>query len=65
MSTANADIRARIQEKGFFYWQVADAIGISYSLLSCWLRKPLTGTRRERVLTAIDRLVGEKAVNAP
>ena len=65
MSNANNEIRSRIRNSGLFYWEVADAVGITDSRFSCWLRKPLQGERLSRVLAAIGRLEGGRAVETP
>ena len=52
----NLDVRSKILEKRFKYWEVAEKIGISDSRLSVWLRTPLSDERRKRVEKAIDEL---------
>lgn len=56
----NKEIRTDIKSCGACMWEVADLIGISPNSLSMWLRKPLEGERRERVLAAIEQF---KAAN--
>lgn len=56
MPTANTDIRTAITGARLRQWEVAQAVGISDSRLSVWLRTPLSDERRQRVLDAIDRL---------
>ena len=54
---ANQEIRARIFMNGLRNWQVAEAVGISDSRLSVWLRTPLDDMRKVRVEKAIDKLL--------
>lgn len=53
---SNNDIRIKISEKRFRYWEVAQKVGISGGRLSVWLRTPLSDERRKRVEKAIDEL---------
>ena len=52
----NTEIRKKILQLGLKYWQIADAMGISSYTLSVWLRHELTGSRLERVRSAIEDL---------
>lgn len=52
----NIDIKSLFKQKGFVYWQVADAMGISESTLIRWLRKPLDRDKRELILNAVQNL---------
>lgn len=56
MGAANIEIRTKIFQHGLRQWQVAQAIGISDSRLSVWLRTPLRADREKRVLEAIEKL---------
>ena len=55
-STANTAIRAKIDDAGIRYWQVAAEVGVNRVTLCEWFRFPLTGERLERVEAAIERL---------
>ncbi|MFW3654576.1 hypothetical protein [Vagococcus fluvialis] len=57
MVKVNSDIRKKIEKNRLKYYEVADAIGISDSRFSVWLRKELDGERRERTLKAIEELI--------
>lgn len=52
----NCELRNTIAKMGLKYWQVADAIGISYSTFTIWLRHELDGEKLERVQAALDEL---------
>ena len=52
----NKTLREALEVNHIKYWELADAVGISSSLLSVWLRHELTGTRLHRVTTALDLL---------
>lgn len=53
---ANQEIRDLIYQSRLKNWEVADAIGISDSRFSVWLRTPLKDERRARVTKAISEL---------
>ena len=53
---ANQEIRDQIFFNRLKNWEVAQAVGISDSRLSVWLRTELSDERKERVLKAIDSL---------
>lgn len=52
----NRELRDTIAEMGLKYWQVADAIGISYSTFTVWMRHELTGEKLKRVQSALVEL---------
>lgn len=53
---SNQKIRDAIAKMGLKYWQVADAIGISYNTFIVWMRHELTGGKLKRVQDALDEL---------
>lgn len=53
---ANADIRIAAWSAGIPLWAVAEELGICEMTLSRWLRTELAGSKREQVLTAIQKL---------
>ena len=59
MANTNTELRAEIKAAGLFYWQVADAIGISPYTLSVWLRKELQPKQAYIVRSAISKLQEE------
>lgn len=54
---ANQEIRDLIYRSRLKNWEVADAIGISDSRFSVWLRTPLNEEREKRVTKAISELI--------
>ena len=56
----NKEIREAIESAGLKYWEVAERIGIDSCNFSKWLRRELTGERRQRTLNAIEELKKEK-----
>lgn len=52
----NDSIRKKIESNRLKYYEVAEQIGITNSCFSVWLRKELTGERKERTLKAIEKL---------
>lgn len=57
---ANQEIRDLIYRSRLKNWEVADAIGISDSRFSVWLRTPLNDVRKERVVKAISDLTKKR-----
>lgn len=55
----NQAIRQAAQEKGVFFWQIADAIGIHEGTFSRRLRRELPQEDREKILAIIDELSKE------
>lgn len=53
---ANNTIRCAIGARGLKQWQVADALGISESVLSRKLRKELPNDEKEKILAVIEEL---------
>ena len=53
---ANEAIRKILDNRRIRHWEVAIEVGISEQTLSRWLRRELTGDRRERVMAAINKL---------
>lgn len=53
---ANEDIRKEIKSAGVRHWQVADAIGISDTTFTRWLRKELPDDKKVAVLSAIRKI---------
>ena len=60
MEKRNAEIRSLIDSSGLMYWQVAEAVGISESTFSVWLRHELSDDRRKKVIQAINLLTEAK-----
>ena len=57
----NMDIRLKMTQFGIRYWQLAEAAGISPSLLSVWLRHELTGDRLIKISNALDSLTASES----
>ena len=52
----NIEVRNAIKNSGLKYWQVADALNVSDSTFTKWLRKELDPEKKVAVLKAIDTL---------
>lgn len=52
----NAEIRETIRNHNLHKYEVAYKVGIAETTFSVWLRKELTGERKEKVLRAIKEL---------
>lgn len=55
----NQKIRQAIEKNRLKYYEVAAACGISPSTFCVWLRDELVGERQERVMKAIDTIIGK------
>lgn len=56
----NIEVRNAIKNSGLKYWQVADALNVSDSTFTKWLRKELDPEKKFAVLKAIDTLKEEQ-----
>lgn len=56
----NIEIRQAIVASGLKYWQVAEALNVSDSTLTKWLRKELDPAKKAAVMEAIARLKAER-----
>lgn len=52
----NKGVRKSIEQSGLKYWEVAHEIGITDATFSRWLRLPLEGEKKARVVSAISEL---------
>ncbi|MCI7727894.1 MAG: hypothetical protein MSH58_12310 [Clostridiales bacterium] len=59
VTLANTEIREAAKRNGVRLWQVAEGIGISDAAFSRKLRRELSASERERVMTVIEKLAGE------
>ena len=57
----NVEIRNIVRKNRLFFWEVAEAAGISEVTLTRWLRTELNDERRERVMQAINTLLEQGA----
>ena len=57
----NTNLRAFLSSHGIRHWQLAEAAGISPSLLSVWLRHELTGDRLIKLSNALDSLTASES----
>lgn len=55
---ANLDIRTAIKRSRIFHYEIAEALGISESALSKWLRTEMEPDKKEKVMQAIEHLGG-------
>lgn len=49
----NQEIRDKARNANLPLWRIADACGVTAGTFTVWLRKELSGEKRERVLSAI------------
>lgn len=64
MSTANKVIREAAKNKGVKLWEIALFLCVSEATITRMLRVELTQEKAAKILSAIDRIAAEKAVNA-
>lgn len=60
MEKKNQDIREKLKDNGVPMWKVGELLGVSEMTIIRWFRTPLSDSKREAVLNAIDRLCGGK-----
>ncbi len=49
----NFEVRKAIEDRKLFYYEIADALGISAYTFSVWLRKEMSEEKHKRVMDAI------------
>ena len=59
VTLANTEIREAAKRNGVRLWQVAEGIGISDAAFSRKLRRELSASERERVMTVIEKQAEE------
>lgn len=57
---SNKDVRKVIYRSNLYYWQVAQALGITDSNFSRLLRNELSLEKKEEILTIIRKIKGEE-----
>lgn len=55
----NSEIRTIIKKNRLFHYEIANALGISESAFSKWLRSEMDSEKKEKVVRAIDSIKGE------
>ncbi len=55
---ANLEIREEIRKSRLFHYEIADALGVSESAFSKWLRSEMDAERKEKVVQAIKSVKG-------
>ena len=64
MTTTNNEIKTAAKEKGVFYYEIADRLGIVDSALSRKLRRELPAEEKQRIFSLIDEIAAEKEKTA-
>ena len=57
---ANLEIREEIRKNRLFHHEIADALGVSESAFSKWLRSEMDAEKKEKVMRAIESIRGCK-----
>ena len=55
---ANLEIREEIRKSRLFHYEIVDALGVSESAFSKWLRSEMDAERKEKVIRAIETVKG-------
>lgn len=63
MIKPNNEFQEKIKAMGVKQWQIADALGISGSVLSRWLRYRLTDEQQHKIELAVKAIVEENKEN--
>lgn len=56
MRMANAEVREEIKKSRLFHYEIADALGISESAFSKWLRSEMSVEKKEKIAQAIESI---------
>lgn len=56
----NMDLRQKAKEKGVFFWQIAEKLGVSEATMTRRLRFELPEQEKQKYLSIIDKLSAEK-----
>jgi len=60
LTTKNIEIKTAAKQKGVFYYEIADRLGIVDSALSRKLRRELSAEEKQRIFSLIDEIAAEK-----
>lgn len=55
---ANLEIREEIRKSRLFHYEIVDALGVSESAFSKWLRSEMDAERKEKIIRAIESIRG-------
>lgn len=54
----NSEIRTIIKRNRLFHYEIADALGISESAFSKWMRSEMDDCKKQKVIQAIGNIIG-------
>lgn len=60
MTTTNIEIKTAAKQKGVFYYEIADRLGMIDSALSRKLRRELPAEEKQRIFSLIDEIAAQK-----
>lgn len=60
MTTTNIEIKASAKQKGVYYYEIAEKIGMLDTAFSRKLRRELPAAEKERIFSLIDEIAAEK-----
>lgn len=60
MTTTNIEIKTAAKQKGVFYYEIADRLGMIDSALSRKLRRELSAEEKQRIFSLIDEIAAQK-----
>ena len=64
MTTTNIEIKTAAKQKGVFFYEIADKLGMVDSALSRKLRRELPAEEKQRIFSLIDEIAAEKEKTA-
>ena len=56
----NSEIRTIIRKNRLFHYEIAEALGISESAFSKWLRSEMDNEKKQKVIQAIESIRGKE-----
>ena len=64
MTTTNIEIKTAAKQKGVFYYEIADRLGMYDTALSRKLRRELSAEEKQRIFSLIDEIAADKQKGA-
>ena len=52
----NAELKGLMKQHNIYMWQVAKKLGVNETSFCKWFREPLTQTKQQQVLSAVEEI---------
>ena len=62
MKVSNFEIRKHAKEKGVYFWEVAEFLGISEPTMTRKMRRELDEVEKQKILKVIDELAKKRSL---